>query len=66
MTPLEAAPAPPTVWTGMARGVRGLCPNCGEGRLFPRYLKVQAICPVCSHDNGQLQARTTPRPISPS
>lgn len=34
----------------LARGLRGRCPNCGEGRLFYRYLKVEPRCPACSHD----------------
>jgi uncharacterized protein (DUF983 family) len=37
----------------LARGLRGLCPHCGEGRLFYRYLKVSDACPVCDHDLDQ-------------
>jgi uncharacterized protein (DUF983 family) len=37
----------------MGRGLRGLCPHCGEGRLFYRYLKVSPGCPVCVHDLDQ-------------
>ena len=37
----------------MARGLRGLCPRCGEGKLFYRYLKVSHDCPVCGHDLDQ-------------
>jgi len=32
----------------MLRGARGVCPNCGEGRLFYRYLKVNEQCPNCA------------------
>ncbi|WP_297799999.1 DUF983 domain-containing protein [uncultured Brevundimonas sp.] len=31
------------VWAG----VRGRCPNCGEGRLFSGWLKVEARCAAC-------------------
>ncbi len=39
----------PSVLTGMKRGVRHRCPNCGEGRLYSRYLKVEFDCEVCDH-----------------
>lgn len=32
------------------RGLRCLCPNCGEGRLFSRYLKVADRCPNCQEE----------------
>jgi len=31
-------------------GVRGRCPNCGEGRLFDGFLKVAPACQVCGFD----------------
>jgi uncharacterized protein (DUF983 family) len=37
----------------MARGLKGQCPHCGEGRIFYRYLKVSPDCPVCAHDLDQ-------------
>lgn len=37
----------------VARGLRGRCPNCGEGALFYRYLKVSPACPACGHDLDQ-------------
>jgi uncharacterized protein (DUF983 family) len=39
-----------SVVRAMARGFRGACPNCGKGRIFWRYLKVNARCPACAHD----------------
>ena len=38
-------------------GVCGLCPRCGRGRLFQRYLKIVDCCPDCGlgfagHDVG--------------
>lgn len=29
------------------RGMRGLCPHCGKGRLFASFLKVNETCPEC-------------------
>lgn len=34
----------------MFRGLRGRCPNCGEGRMFRAYLKVADNCPVCAEE----------------
>lgn len=31
-------------------GLRGRCPNCGEGRLFEGFLKVAPRCDVCGFD----------------
>jgi uncharacterized protein (DUF983 family) len=44
-SPPEKAGRP--VFNAMLRGARGKCPACGEGRLFPRYLKVAEHCPAC-------------------
>ena len=44
----------------MLRGLRGLCPNCGEGKLFTRYLKVAQACPACGHDLGRYPADDGP------
>jgi uncharacterized protein (DUF983 family) len=34
----------------MLNGLRGRCPRCGEGRLFGRFVKVQASCPACGEE----------------
>ncbi len=44
---------------GMKRGIAMRCPNCGEGRLYAKYLKVQA-CPVCGNDNAAYPADDAP------
>jgi uncharacterized protein (DUF983 family) len=44
---------------GMKRGVAMRCPNCGEGRLYAKYLKVQA-CPACGNDNAAYPADDAP------
>ena len=45
---------------GVARGFRRRCPNCGEGRLFKGYLKVEPTCPACGHENGRYRADDAP------
>ncbi len=35
------------------RGFLGKCPDCGQGALFYKYLKVAPACPVCGHDLDQ-------------
>lgn len=56
---MATKPAHPVV-LGLARGARGRCPNCGEGRLFRAYLKIIATCEACGHDNGQYPADDAP------
>ena len=34
----------------MWRGFKGRCPNCGEGRLFGRFLKVAHDCDHCGEE----------------
>jgi len=51
---------PRTVSRGLARGLRQRCPNCGEGRLFARYLKVEPVCESCGHENGRYRADDAP------
>jgi uncharacterized protein (DUF983 family) len=34
----------------LASGLRGRCPNCGEGFLFDGFLKVAPACEVCGYD----------------
>jgi uncharacterized protein (DUF983 family) len=38
------------LFRSIGRGLRHRCPNCGEGRLFGRYLKVEPHCQACSHE----------------
>ncbi|WP_373355580.1 DUF983 domain-containing protein [Pseudoroseicyclus sp. CXY001] len=32
------------------RGLKERCPNCGEGKLFYKYLKVNDSCPHCGEE----------------
>jgi uncharacterized protein (DUF983 family) len=36
---------------GVRRGLGLRCPQCGEGRLFARFLKVRERCEACGQDN---------------
>jgi uncharacterized protein (DUF983 family) len=38
------------VWLALKRGFRGLCPHCGQGKLFRAFLKVDDACSVCGED----------------
>jgi uncharacterized protein (DUF983 family) len=52
-------PAKP-VGRSLWRGLKGLCPRCGQGRLFYRYLKVWPHCQDCGHDLDQYPADDGP------
>lgn len=39
--------APRDAATAMKRGFFCKCPNCGEGRIFGKYLKVNPVCEAC-------------------
>jgi uncharacterized protein (DUF983 family) len=36
--------------SGLKRGLRQRCPDCGQGRLYRAYLKVEPTCEACGHD----------------
>jgi uncharacterized protein (DUF983 family) len=48
-----------SVLTGIKRGAAMRCPNCGQGALYRKYLKVQA-CTVCGNDNTVYPADDLP------
>ena len=43
-------PQQETLSSGLWRGFRGHCPNCGKGRLFRAFLKVADRCGVCHEE----------------
>lgn len=58
---LAAAPTampgwPVTLW----RGVRGVCPRCGEAPIFRGYLKVRPVCEHCAAPLGEMPADDAP------
>lgn len=44
----------------MLRGLRQRCPNCGEGQLFTRYLKVAPACASCGQSFAPQKADDGP------
>jgi uncharacterized protein (DUF983 family) len=46
MTPQVDRPTRPAIHNGL----RCRCPQCGQGRLFDRYLHVTDHCPNCGED----------------
>ena len=36
-------------------GLRGRCPNCGQGRLFQGFLKVRPACEACGYDLASVE-----------
>jgi uncharacterized protein (DUF983 family) len=48
------------LFTGLTLGFRERCPNCGRGRLFRAYLKVESPCAACGHDNAQYPSDDAP------
>ena len=34
----------------LMRGLRGRCPNCGQGNIFRAFLKVADACPACAEE----------------
>lgn len=41
-------------------GIRGLCPNCGKGKLFKSYLKQAEACLHCHEKFSHLKADDGP------
>lgn len=42
------------------RGLRCLCPSCGEGSAFQGYLKIRPTCPACGEDLSHQRADDGP------
>src|SRR5262245_51330630 len=47
-------------WPAMLRGLAGRCPNCGKGRIFRSYLKVNPHCEVCDLDLAAFRSDDAP------
>lgn len=59
-SPITDAARPRPLGLGIKRGLKHRCPNCGEGQLFGRYLKVEPHCSACGHDLSQYRADDGP------
>ncbi|MEH6789446.1 DUF983 domain-containing protein [Parasphingorhabdus sp.] len=56
----HAPDLPGSALQAAVRGMRGHCPSCGNGRMFPRLLKPFAHCPLCGQDWTAQQADDFP------
>ena len=48
------------IWEAALQGMRGRCPNCGEGCLFRSYLKPVETCSACGEDWSAIRADDGP------
>ena len=48
------------VWPAVSLGLRMLCPACGNGPMFGKYLKVTHTCPSCSEELHHQRADDAP------
>ena len=48
------------IWSAMARGWRGRCPKCGEGKLFRAFLKTADSCSHCEQEFSHHRADDLP------
>ncbi|WP_428697298.1 DUF983 domain-containing protein [Stappia sp.] len=60
-TPASVAAKPRRdVARAMLLGAKGLCPNCGTGRLYGKYLKVEPVCASCGEELHHHRADDAP------
>lgn len=55
----DASP-PPRLSLALKRGLAERCPNCGRGKLYARYLKVEPVCEACGHELARYPADDGP------
>ena len=48
------------LWPALLRGFAGRCPNCGKGRMFRSYLKVDPHCQSCGLDLAAFRSDDAP------
>ncbi|MGB0920899.1 MAG: DUF983 domain-containing protein [Alphaproteobacteria bacterium] len=48
------------VWPALFAGMRGLCPNCHEGKVFTSFLKVSHKCDTCGEELHHHRADDAP------
>lgn len=51
---------PSKLGLGVRRGLGLRCPECGQGRLFGRFLKVAESCEICGADNTRYPSDDAP------
>jgi uncharacterized protein (DUF983 family) len=50
----------PSRFAAIKRGIAHRCPNCGDGRLYWKYLKVVGACESCGHALGDYRSDDGP------
>ena len=58
--PEDPGPEHGRIRRGLLRGLRQRCPNCGQGALFGRYLKINPVCSACGLELGEFRADDAP------
>jgi len=58
--PLPKATDRRAIWPAVKRGLLGRCPQCGEGRLFGRFLKTVERCDACGEEMHHHRADDLP------
>lgn len=53
---LDVRPVRTAIW----KGVKCRCPNCGDGRMFGKWLKVSPTCSECGEDLFHERAQDFP------
>jgi uncharacterized protein (DUF983 family) len=51
---------PRAAWPAIKRGFMCRCPECGQGRMFAKFLKVQPVCDNCGEELFHEQAHDFP------
>jgi uncharacterized protein (DUF983 family) len=60
MSKAHADAEPRPFLTGLSRGLKHRCPDCGQGSLYSGYLKVRQTCQACGHDLSAYRADDGP------
>ncbi|ACT59026.1 DUF983 domain-containing protein [Hirschia baltica] len=58
--PIDVTNSPDTMWQAIKRTIKGCCPNCGQGKLWAKYIKQVEHCDNCSAHLGAVRADDGP------
>ena len=56
----DTTPTPIPLWPTLKRGIKCLCPKCGDAPLFRGYLKPVEHCAACGEHLGDIRADDGP------
>lgn len=57
---IQSLREPRSLWHGIANGIMCRCPNCGKGKLYRAYLKINENCSECGEHLGSARADDFP------